>query len=165
MSISIIAAVAENNAIGIKNDLPWHIPRDLKHFASITKGHPVVMGKNTYHHLIKRLGKNLPDRRSIVVTFEEFSAPDVEVVPSFDPWAEKITQEAEEYFIIGGAMLYKTALPVANKLYITKVHTSVDGDTFFPEIDGNVWKITKSEFVPKDEKNPYDVTFLEYERQ
>ncbi|MBI2474509.1 MAG: dihydrofolate reductase [Candidatus Taylorbacteria bacterium] len=164
MSISIISAVAENNAIGLKNDLPWNLPRDLKHFSKITKGHTVVMGLNTYHHLIMRLGKNLPDRKSVVVTPDDFTAEGVEVIHEFDPWAEKAKKDSEEFFIIGGAMMYRTALPVADKLYITKVHAKPEGDTFFPEIDEKIWKLTSSEFVAKDEKNEHDVTFTIYER-
>lgn len=139
MPLSLIAALAENGCIGKNNDLPWHIPEDLKHFKMLTLGHPVLMGRKTFESILKRLGKPLPGRTSIVITRQSnYSVPPgVFVYTNVDKALEKFN---EEVFCIGGAELYKETIARADKLYLTEVHQTVDGDTFFPPFDRKKWQ-------------------------
>ena len=140
--ISIIVAIAENYAIGKKGDLLCHMPADLKHFKDITSGKTVMMGERTFFSLPKH---PLPNRRNIVLT-------------------DKV--ESEEAFVIGGGMVYRQMMPLADKLYITHIHHSwEDADTFFPEIKESEWKLLNAERHFADEKNPYDYTFATYGRR
>jgi dihydrofolate reductase len=142
MNITIIVAIAENNAIGKNNDLLWHISGDLKRFKEITTGHTIVMGRKTYLSLPKR---PLPNRRSIVISdIPNECIPDVEVVDSIEK-AVEIFDNNKENFIIGGGMIYRQFLPLANKLYLTVVHKNYEADVFFPEIDYTEWAITEKE--------------------
>lgn len=138
--LSIIAAVAENNCIGIKNDLPWNIPEDLKHFKDITQGKPVLMGYKTYLSIVSRIGKPLPGRTNIVVSRENVQVPFENVIIYSD--LQKAVQDFKDkdLFVIGGASIYKQMIDYADKLYITRVHKIVDGDAFFPEIKVDMWK-------------------------
>lgn len=138
--ISIIAAVAENNCIGIKNDLPWDIPEDLKHFKQVTQGKPVLMGYNTYLSIVSRIGKPLPNRTNVVVSRENIQIPFENVIIYSDLQKALNDYKDKDVFVIGGASIYKQTIDVADKLYITKVHKTVDGDAFFPEIKTDVWK-------------------------
>jgi dihydrofolate reductase len=157
MKISIIVAIAENNVIGNKNALPWHLPADLKHFKKITTGHTVIMGQNTY----ESIGKPLPQRKNIVLSFDKrYRAPGCIVVHSVEESIRAASTEKEkEVFIIGGASIYKQTIGIADKLYITKVHHKFAGDVFFPEIDMSKWKTISSEKHKSDELNPYDYEF------
>jgi dihydrofolate reductase len=143
--ISIIVAVADNLAIGKNNDLLWHIPADLKRFKQITSGHPVIMGRRTFESLPRR---PLPHRRNIVIT--DIRAEVIEGCEMAYSIEEAISKcdPGEENFIIGGASIYKQFLPVANKLYLTRVNKFFDGDVFFPEIDFSEWKLVSSEHCP-----------------
>ncbi len=140
MSLSIIAAVANNGCIGKNNELPWYIPEDLKHFKKLTLGHTVVMGRKTYESIVKRLGKPLPDRTSVVITRQA----DYPVPPGVFVYTnlyKSIEHHNDgELFCIGGGELYKEVLPLADKLYLTEVRQTVDGDTFFPEFDKKKWQ-------------------------
>lgn len=143
--ISIIVAIAENNAIGRNNDLLWHLPADLRRFKQITSGHPVIMGKRTYFSLPRR---PLPGRKNVVITDipgEKFEG--CQVAYSID---EALAQcdPAEENFIIGGASVYRQFLPHTDKLYLTRVHRAFEGDVFFPAIDFQQWELISSETVP-----------------
>lgn len=160
--ISIIVAISENNAIGKQGGLLCHLPEDLKHFKMITTGHPVLMGERTYLSLPVR---PLPNRRNIVLTDNpDFQAEGVEIVHSI-PEAQALTQGNEEFFVIGGGMVYRQFFPLADKLYITLIHNAwVDADTFFPEIKASEWKKISEENHLADDKNPYDYTFTEYLR-
>jgi len=142
MDITIIVAIAENNAIGKNNDLLWHISGDLKRFKQFTSGHTIIMGRRTYLSLPKR---PLPNRRSVVISDipKEF-IEGVEVVSSIED-AIKTADKEKENFIIGGGMVYKQFLPIANKIYLTLVHKSYEADVFFPEIDYSEWEITDKE--------------------
>jgi dihydrofolate reductase len=163
--ISLIVAMAENNVIGSLNRLPWYLPRDLKHFSNTTKGHTVIMGKNTYLSIVERLGKPLPDRNNIVVSSQpDFQAPGCIVVDSLEK-AIEVAPKDEEVFVIGGAQLYKSALPFAQRLYITHIDTSIDGDAFFPEFDYEDWEVLSSKYHDADEKNQFGATFKIYERK
>jgi len=159
--ISIIVAITENNGIGKNNQLLVHLPEDLKSFKRITQGHKVIMGKNTYFSLPKR---PLPGRINVVLS----DIPGEQIggclsAYSIDGVIEKC-DENQENFIIGGASVYRQFLPYAQKLYITKIHTSIEADTFFPEIDPLLWEVIESEKHFADEKHPFDYTFMIYKR-
>ena len=159
--ISIIVAVAENYAIGKKGDLLCHLPADLKHFKDITSGKTVMMGERTFFSLPKH---PLPNRRNIVLTdVQGKTFEGAEAVYSIDEMMQCCN--GEEAFVIGGGMVYRQMMPLADKLYITHIHHSwPDADTFFPEIDPNIWKQISAEGHEADEKNPYAFTFAEYVR-
>ena len=157
--ISAIVATSRNNVIGTKNDLPWHLSTDLKHFIELTTGKTVVMGLNTYHSIVSRIGHALPNRRNIVITSSDFEAEDAEVIRSTDE-----LKELGDIFIIGGAMLYKTTIDIADRLYVTEVHAEVDGDAYFPVIDLTEWHETSRETYKKDDANDYDFDFVTYAR-
>lgn len=166
--LSIIVAVAQNGAIGRNNGLLWHISEDLKYFKGTTMGHPVIMGRKTY----ESVGRPLPGRRNIVLTRGGLEIPQIknpqttsmEVVDSL----EKVLQIAEgdqEFFIMGGGMLYNATFRMADKLYITRIFASAeDADTFFPEISPLEWEIEKEQEVMHDEENDIDFQFLVYKR-
>lgn len=161
--ISIIVAIAENYAIGKKGDLLCHLPADLKHFKEITSGKTVLMGERTFYSLPKH---PLPNRRNIVLTdVQGKTFEGAEAVYSLDELCAKVQGE-EEAFVIGGGMVYRQMMPLADKLYITHIHHSWDdADTFFPEIKEDEWKLISSEEHKADEKNPYDFTFCTYNRR
>jgi Dihydrofolate reductase len=160
MSISIIVAVAENYAIGLNNKIPWHLPSDFKYFKEITTGHTVVMGLNTFRSLPNGA---LPNRRNIVVSFEEVDCEGCTVVYSLQE-AMELCKNEDKVFIIGGASIYRQTIDVVDSLYITWVHEKFEADTFFPEIDPAKWKEIERVKCEKDEKNCYDYSFVKYER-
>lgn len=158
--ISIIVAIAENYAIGKKGDLLCHLPADLKHFKEITSGKTVLMGERTFFSLPKH---PLPNRRNIVLTdVPGKTFEGAEAAYSIDELLKHVLPE-EEAFVIGGGMVYRQMMPLADKLYITHIHHSwPDADTFFPEIKADEWKQVSAEKHEADEKNPFDYTFAEY---
>ena len=158
--ISIIVAIAENYAIGKKGDLLCHLPADLKHFKEITSGKTVLMGERTFFSLPKH---PLPNRRNIVLTdVPGKTFEGAEAAYSIDELLKHVSPE-EETFVIGGGMVYRQMMPLADKLYITHIHHSwPDADTFFPEIKADEWKQVSAEKHEADEKNPFDYTFAEY---
>ena len=159
--ITLIAAVAENNALGKNNQLLWHLPDDFKRFKNITTGHYIIMGRKTF----ESFPKPLPNRTHVIITRQKkFSFENCIVVDSLQK-AIAICPSAEETFIIGGGEIYSQSIEIADKLDITKVHHSFGADTFFPEIDMNIWKLVFSEFHPKDEKHSFDFTFETYLRK
>lgn len=161
--ISIIVAIAENYAIGKKGDLLCHMPTDMKHFKDITSGKTVMMGERTFFSLPKH---PLPNRRNIVLTdVAGKTFEGAEAVYSIDEMV-KCIQGEEEAFVIGGGMVYRQMMPLADKLYITHIHHSwEDADTFFPEIKESEWKLLNAERHFADEKNPYNYTFATYGRR
>lgn len=165
-SVALIVAVADNNVIGRDNALPWHLPEDLRYFKQVTLGKPVVMGRKTY----ESIGKPLPGRTNIVITRNaEFSAPGVEVVCSLDAALELADRVARkdgvaESLVIGGAEIYRMALPRAQRLYLTEVHASVEGDALLPEIDWSEWHEVGRERHAATPPNPYAYSFVRYER-
>ena len=161
--ISIIVAIAQNYAIGKKGDLLCHLPADLKHFKEITSGKTVLMGERTFYSLPKH---PLPNRRNIVLTdVQGKTFEGAEAVYSLQDLCAKVQGE-EEAFVIGGGMVYRQMMPLADKLYITHIHHSWDdADTFFPEIKEDEWKLISSEEHKADEKNPYDFSFCTYNRR
>jgi len=155
-SLSIAVATGENFAIGKDNQLLWHMPADLKFFKQTTSGHTVIMGRKTFDSV----GKPLPNRRNIVITRDkDLKIEGAEVVNSLDD-ALSITQNEEKpVFIIGGAEIYRQALPKTETLYLTTIHHNFEADTFFPEFDRNEWNVISTEPHQADEKNKYDYTF------
>jgi len=155
-------SIAENNAIGKDNQLLWKLSDDLKRFKRITSGHTVLMGRNTFLSLPKGA---LPDRRNIVISdVEGDSFPGCEMARSIEE-ALSLAGREDECFVIGGGMVYRQMLPIAGKLHLSLVHKRFEGDTFFPDIDFDVWKATESEHVPASEKNEYDHTYTCYVRR
>ena len=140
MSLSIIAAVAKNNCIGINNQLPWNIPEDMKRFKEITKSKTVMMGRKTFESILGYLGKPLPGRKSIVISRNaDYRVP--EGVEIFSSWEDAVRKHAnEDVSVIGGASLYAQTINAADTLYITHVEKEVDGDTFFPVINKKQWQ-------------------------
>src|SRR5476651_6316 len=135
MTVTIVVAISENHVIGKDNKLLWYLPNDLKHFKDITTGHTVIMGRKTYNSV----GKPLPKRRNIVITRKPIEIEGCEVVNSLEA-AIALCKDEAEVFIVGGAEIYRQAMPVCNRIYLTIVHHSFDADTFFPEIDYKEWK-------------------------
>jgi dihydrofolate reductase len=162
MIISMIAAVAENGVIGKDNDLPWYLPDDLKYFKNTTKGHYILMGRKCY----ESFGKPLPNRTNVVITRNDnYNDDGITVVHSLEEGLELAKQGGEtEVFICGGSQIYAPGMDMADKIYLTRVHASVDGDVYFPPMDEGKWKLVSSEKHSKDEKHAYDFTFLVYER-
>lgn len=163
MSVSIIVAVDEQNAIGVDNQLLCHLPADLKYFKATTQGHAVVMGRRTFRSLPNGA---LPNRRNIVVSGTMAgNCPNVEVVPSLTA-ALHLAEGEDEVFVIGGGMLYQEALPLAEKLYVTQIHHTFDkADTFFPRIDEKEWILTLATKHEADERNAFARTFQVWERK
>lgn len=158
--VSAIVAAAENNAIGKDNQLLWHLPNDLRFFKRTTSGHPIIMGRKTF----ESVGKPLPNRRNIVVTRQpDYAVEGGDVVHSIQA-ALALCAENAEVFIVGGAEIYKQALAILGRIYITRVHTEVAGDTFFPDIDEQDWVLVSEEFHAPDERHAYAYTFMVYER-
>jgi dihydrofolate reductase len=160
MAISIIAAVAQNGAIGKDNKLLWHIPEDLRRFKQLTSGHAVIMGRKTFDSI----GKPLPNRQNIVITktTQSFDIKEVTFVSSL---REALQQaQGDEVFIIGGESIYRAAMPLAQRLYITQVYAEPEADTFFPTIDSD-WQLIDSEEVNVCEKSGLRYSFLTYERK
>lgn len=141
--ISIIAAIAENNCIGKDGTLPWNLPEDMQHFRDLTIGKPVIMGRKTWESLPDRF-RPLPQRTNIVITRQNTYAVPANVFV-YDTLESAIAaqDEAPEIMIIGGAQIYELGMPIANRLYITKVHQTVLGDAFFPDIDLSIWQLSE----------------------
>jgi dihydrofolate reductase len=160
-NISIIVAIAENNAIGKDNKLLWHISEDLKRFKRLTTGHTVIMGENTYESLPV---KPLPNRTNIVITHIPGKKFDnCETVYSIIEAIDRCP-ENDECFVIGGGSVYKQFLEIANRLYITRVHKEIEGDTFFPVIDTTLWKLIEKEEAVDDAKNNFKYNYETYLR-
>jgi len=159
--ISMIAAMANHRIIGADNDMPWHLPADLKHFKAVTMGKPVLMGRKTY----ESIGKALPGRPNIVITSNEsYSLNDATVVHSIEAAMQKAAA-FDEVMIIGGGSIYESMLSQAQRLYLTFIDLTVDGDTKFPDYEANAnWQELSRETHQKDDKNPYDYTFVTLER-
>lgn len=161
--ITIIAAIAKNNALGKDNDLIWHLPEDLKRFKKLTSGHHILMGRNTF----ESIGKPLPNRTSVIITRNKHYYKDGCLIAHSLEEALELASKDEEIFILGGAQIYDYALQkdVADALEITLVHKEFDADVFFPEIDLSVWKEVKREDFKADEKNKLDYSFVRFEKR
>jgi dihydrofolate reductase len=156
--ISLIAAVADNKVIGSHNDLPWYLPEDLKHFKELTTGHTVLMGKNTFESILKRIGKPLPNRKNVVLTRDKnFQTPEGVVVYHDLTDALAALANDGEIMVAGGAQIFQQTIELADKLYITEVHQQASGDVLFPDIDHRFWKETARQ-------DHEEFSFVTYER-
>jgi dihydrofolate reductase len=161
MTLSIIVAVSENNVVGINNRLPWYLPADLKRLKSVTMGHHLIMGRRTF----ESLGRPLPGRTSVVITRNKnYKAEGAVVVSSLKEALEVVKNDAEP-FIFGGGEVFREALPMVNRIHMTRIHQDFDGDTFFPELNESEWKETLREDYEPDEKNKYSYSFIILERK
>ena len=159
--ITLVVAMGLNREIGVDNQLPWHLPKDLKHFKEITYGHPIIMGRKTY----ESIGKPLPNRTNIVISrkkdwFEE----GILIVGSIKE-AIKFGQKIDEdIFIIGGGNIFEQTMDIADKLEVTEIKTNIEADTFFPKIEPKIWTKTDEVCHEKDEKNNFDFCFQTFQR-
>ncbi|MEP7169439.1 MAG: dihydrofolate reductase [Bacteroidota bacterium] len=157
---SIIVATGENRVIGKNNQLIWHLPADLKRFKQLTMGHAMIMGRKTF----ESIGRALPGRTTIIVTRQkDFKKENCLIANSLES-AIELCKNDSEIFIIGGAQIFEKAIPLTNKIYLTQIHMTFDGDVFFPELEKEKWKITFQENHKTDEKNLYDYSFINYEK-
>lgn len=161
--LSLLVAADENNVIGKDNQLPWHLPDDLRYFKNQTWAMPILMGRKTF----ESIGKPLLGRKSIVITRNSaWKHEGVDVVHSTEEAIEKAKQlGVNEIFVIGGAEIFTTAFPQANRIYLTRIHHKFDGDVHFPEVSANDWNLVQSRFCAADEKNKYAHTFQVWERK
>ncbi len=159
-TVTLIAAASENNIIGKDNKLIWRLSDDLKHFKELTKGHFVIMGRKTF----ESMPKALPNRTNVIITRKtDYKAENAIVVNSLEK-ALKVAENDNQPFIIGGGEIYKLSMEIADRIELTRVHTSIEGDTSFPEINLEKWQEVKNEKRLKDEKNEYDFSFLRYDK-
>lgn len=166
MKLAIIVAQAQNRVIGINNNLPWHLPQDLRYFKQVTMGKPIIMGRKTFDSI----GRPLPGRTNIVITRDASYQPDnVKVVNSLEAardLAESICtiDGCDEAMVIGGAQIYEQALALSDRLYLTQVHAEVNGDAWFPEFNPGEWMEIGREDFSGEGHNPYDYSFIVLER-
>jgi dihydrofolate reductase len=158
--VAIIAAIADNGVIGRDNALPWRLSDDLRRFKALTLGHPVIMGRLTY----ESMGRPLPERRNLVLSATPgYLAAGATVLPGLSD-ALAATADADVAFILGGRRLFSAALPIADRLYLTRVHAQVEGDVFFPELAADAWRIEQASHHPADARNEYPYSFEDYVR-
>lgn len=161
MQISLIAAASANDVIGVRGELPWHLPNDFKHFKETTMGKPIVMGRRTW----ESIGRALPGRVNIVLTRNAtFDAPEA-VVATTRRQAIEAASSAGELMIIGGGEIYREFMPIAACIYLTRVHTQIEGDAHFPPLPETDWQLTNSDAYSADERHAFDYEFQTYERR
>lgn len=162
--ISLIVAASDNDVIGHLNTIPWYLSRDLKNFKKLTVGKTAIMGRKTFESIMTRLGKPLPDRKSVIITRQsDFTVPTGCVVAS--SWEDAMEKtKGEEIFVSGGEAIYAMALPYVDRLHLTRVHMQSEGEIMLPITDFSDWNLVHEEKWPKDEKNEYDATYQIYER-
>jgi dihydrofolate reductase len=160
--ITVIAAIATNNALGKDNDLIWHLPADLKRFKKVTTGHYIVMGRNTF----ESIGRPLPNRTTIIITRNKNYFKEGCLIANSLEQAVEMSMEEAQVFIIGGAQIYKETIAknLAQQLDITLVHKDFEADVYFPEIDAKIWKEIARENFKADEKNKLDYSFISYQK-
>ena len=162
MMISMVAAMANNRVIGKDNQMPWHLPADLKHFKQVTLGKPVVMGRKTF----ESIGRLLPGRRNIIISRSTpADAKGAEWVTSLEQ-AFALLQQQPEIMVIGGAEIYRQCLPLAKRLYLTKIDLDTDGDAYFPDymVEGVKWRQIETSEHQADDMNPHHCRFITLER-
>lgn len=158
--ISLLVAASENGVIGRDNGMPWHLPDDLKHFKALTLGKPVLMGRRTF----ESIGRPLPGRTNLVLTHSaHWSLPGVTVVADLDA-AIRAAGAVPELVVAGGAQVYALALPRASRIYLTRIHAIIPGDTRLPELDLRHWREVSKELHPVDARHPYAMSFVTLER-
>ena len=161
MLVSIIVALSENNVIGAGNQLPWKLSADLKRVKALTMGHHLIMGRKTF----ESIGRPLPGRTNVIITRNGAYAPEGCVVVNSLHAALALAKDDPEVFVFGGGEIFKEALPLVNKIYLTNVHCTLEGDTHFPELDFSQWdELERLEFKA-DEKNQYDYSFVTLQRK
>ena len=162
MRLTAVVAATENDVIGRDNGMPWHLPADLAHFKAITLGHPVLMGRRTF----EAIGRPLPGRRNLVLSRSpDFTVPGVDVVHTLEA-AIGAAGDVPELMVIGGAALYTLALPRTDRVHLTRLHMTLDGDAHFPALPESQWReVSRSPRRPADERNACDMTFLVLERR
>jgi dihydrofolate reductase len=159
--ISFLVAMDKNRVIGRNNQLPWHLPEDLRYFKRVTMGHPIAMGRKTHDSI----GKILPGRENIIITRNsDFKCEGCTVFYSIQDFVHYCDELEDEIFVIGGAEIFKETFQYADRLYITYIHQEFEGDTFFPDFEHSKWKLVSSEKGIRNEKNPYDYDFIIYEK-
>ena len=156
--IILIAAVAENNALGKDNQLVWHLPNDFKRFKTLTSGHYILMGRKTF----ESFPRPLPNRTHIIITRQKNYSYEGCLVASSIEKALEMAPKDEDIYVIGGGEIYKQSIDIADKIEITKVHSTFEADTYFPEIDADKWELVFEEHHKKDEKHNFDFTFQTY---
>jgi dihydrofolate reductase len=161
--IKILVACDENRVIGKDNQLIWHLPADLKRFKSLTTGHVILMGRKTY----ESIGKPLPNRTTIVITRQtDFQAEGTITAHSVEEAILKAKSlSREDIFIVGGAEIYTVSMALADQILLTQLHDIFEGDAFFPEISPETWKIVDRERGLTDEKNPFQYSFITYQKK
>jgi dihydrofolate reductase len=160
-TLELVVAVDEQGGIGKNNQLLWHLPADLKHFKEITTGHPIIMGRKTYDSI----GRPLPNRRNIVISRQvDLQIEGVDVANSLSDGIALVASETKA-FIIGGAEIFKQAMPFINKIHFTIVHHSFEADTFFESPSPSIWEAAETETHQADEKNAYSYTFITYKKR
>jgi dihydrofolate reductase len=160
MKVSMIVAASANNVIGANAGLPWRLREDLRRFKEITMGKPIIMGRLTF----ESIGKALPGRRSIVITRQvDYQQQGIEVVTTPDA-ALELAGDADEVMIIGGGEVYEQLLPMTGRIYLTRIHAEFDGDTFFPEINEDEWRIVSSEPLPPNDERAFSISYQTLER-
>ena len=159
--IILIAAIAENNALGKNNGLLWHLPKDFKRFKEITSGHHIIMGRKTF----ESFPKPLPNRVHVIITRQNYYVCEGCIVVQDLEKAIAVCPKNEDIFVIGGGEIYSQSISIADQLDITRVHHSFEADVYFPEIDLKLWELTAEVFNPKDEKHLYDFTFETFVRK
>lgn len=161
--LSIIVAKASNNVIGKNNTLIWHLPEDLKRFKELTTGHTIIMGRRTF----ESLGRILPNRKHVILCNDMKMNVEDERIEILDDISklDKYINSDEENFVIGGATIYRLLMPYANKMYITEIEEEFEGDVSFPKINKEEWNIVEVKKGLKDEKNPYDYSYVTYIRK
>lgn len=162
MRISLIVAAAKNGAIGQAGRMPWHLPNDLRHFKNLTWGMPIIMGRKTFDSI----GKPLPGRQNIVITRRPDFKPEGVFVVESPERALSIASmsDVKEVIVMGGGEIYSLFMNRADRIYLTRIHAEVEGDTFFPEIDFEKWALTSQLLQPSDAKNPVDHAFEQWDR-
>ena len=164
MEIAIIAAVAKNGVIGNRGNLPWYLPDDLKRFKEITMGHAVIMGRNTYESIVRRIGKPLPGRKNIVLTSQKReSSGDVAYFSSMGEAINFAKELYERAFVIGGQRVFEEAIDIADRLELTLIDRDFEGDVYFPTIDEGLWEVTKSSDTFYNGDVPF--SFVSYRRR
>jgi dihydrofolate reductase len=159
--VSLVVAMTRNDVIGRDNAMPWHLPDDLKHFKAVTMGKPMLMGRKTY----QTIGKPLPGRTSLVMTRDPaWQAAGVIVVRSLDEALQRIG-DAPDLAVVGGAEIFKLALPIADRIYLTRIHADIPGDTVFPPFDLSEWREAERVEHPADARHAYAMTFSTLERR
>ncbi|MBU5466638.1 dihydrofolate reductase [Virgibacillus sp. MSJ-26] len=161
--ISLLVAMDQNRVIGLNNDMPWHLPKDLKFFKQKTVGHTIVMGRKTFNSI----GRVLPNRKHVILTRNKnVTFPEgVEVIYDISGIKDLDNNHPnDELFVIGGGKVFEQVLPIADRMYVTLIDETFEGDVYFPNFSEEEWTLTSKVAGEKDEKNPYDYFFLQYDR-